>query len=157
MGPLLILHLLHVIAEAAHTAVHMYEEIKRRHEDKEPTLIVEYILGNDFGKVKGYPGVGGRRPDLRFWDESGELLTTYNNDGKKKCKEGAVFCGTRVEIKEIASYTLFSANRDSICIAWTALALEKHNAPKLAEFHPGNWAYSCDEAGYNSTKQVGSW
>lgn len=132
------------------------EELKKL-ERKEEALVIDYILGNDFGKVKGYHGAGGRLPDLRLWDESGEFLRKKINDGKQKCKEGGVFCGTRVKIKELATYTLFSANRDSICIAWTALGLLKHNAPNVYEFHPGNWAYMCDEAGYNSTKQVGSW
>lgn len=152
--------LLHSSYEVLKLATHIYEmqlDLKKAAEKNRPELAVEYIIANDFGKIKGYHSAGGRLPDLHFWDESGEYLTKFKNDGRKKCKEGGVYCRTKLLMKEFPTYTLFSANKDSICIAWTSLGLEKSNLPKLAGFHPGNWAYMCDVAGYNSTRQVGSW
>ena len=116
---------------------------------------VQYIIANDFGKVSRGPSTGGRLPDIRMWDESGEYLG--KNTQGRKCQEGASNCHSHFQTKESVAYTLFTANRDPVCIAWTAFGITHPEAVRLAEFHPGNWAYLCDISGYGKQKQIGSW
>lgn len=109
---------------------------------------VSYIIANDHGKGDLNNG-GGDLPDVRLWDETAEYLGGSFDPGY--CNEGATDCTTSVNTNQGASYTLFTGNDDAICISWTGMAWAGGHS-KFG-FHPGNWAYACNQHGGNA----GSW
>lgn len=111
-----------------------------------------YVIAND-GANGDLSNAGGNLPDLRAWDETIEYLG--GDFEGEYCAEGQTACTDDVETGEAVTYTLFTGNSDAICIAWTAVSWA--GGQKKYGFHPGNWAYACDAAGYNGDMQHGVW
>ncbi|KAI9373763.1 hypothetical protein BJX61DRAFT_541431 [Aspergillus egyptiacus] len=101
---------------------------------------IQYVIAND-GANGALSNAGGDLPDVRLFDETGEFLGAKYDPGK--CEEGYTTCTTEVNTQEAVTYTLFTGNDDAICIAWTGIAWA--GGQKKYGFHPGNWAYSCDQ------------
>ncbi|KAM0276580.1 hypothetical protein ACHAQH_006585 [Verticillium albo-atrum] len=106
---------------------------------------VSYIIAND-GANGDLVDAGGDLPDVRLWDETAEFLGGSYDPGY--CDEGVTTCATDVNTQEAATYTLFSGNNDAICIAWAGLSWA--GGQKKYGFHPGNWAYACDQTPHNN-------
>lgn len=100
---------------------------------------IQYVIAND-GAHGDLANAGGDMPDVRLFDETGEFLAGTYDPGN--CPEGYTTCTTDVDTQEAPTYTLFTANNDAICIAWTGIAWA--GGQRKYGFHPGNWAYSCD-------------
>ncbi|KNG47607.1 hypothetical protein TW65_05646 [Stemphylium lycopersici] len=109
-----------------------------------------YIIAND-GANGDLSNAGGDLPDLRHFDETAEFIGATAKSiltCRSYCDEGYTTCTTDVNTQEAVSYTLFTANNDAICIAWTGVAWA--GGQKKYSFHPGNWAYACNVSPYTS-------
>ncbi|KAG6026178.1 hypothetical protein E4U19_002749 [Claviceps sp. Clav32 group G5] len=89
---------------------------------------------------------GGNLPDIRAFNELGDLLGTTIND-KSYCSSGRTDCDSVVDdVHDQPTYTLFSANNDAICLAYATVTF-----PEGAKYAwTGNWAKHCGAPWYYS-------
>lgn len=89
---------------------------------------------------------GGNMPDIRAFNELGDLLGTRIND-KTYCASGRTDCDSEVPwVHEQPTYTLFTANNDAICLAYATVTF-----PEGARYAwTGNWAKHCGAPWYDS-------
>ncbi|KAG5956533.1 hypothetical protein E4U58_006546 [Claviceps cyperi] len=82
---------------------------------------------------------GGNLPDIRAFNELGDLLGTTVNDNTY-CASGRTDCDSEVvDVHEQPTYTLFSANNDAICLAYVTVTF-----PEGSKYAwTGNWAKYC--------------
>ncbi|KAI0906454.1 hypothetical protein F4823DRAFT_607161 [Ustulina deusta] len=112
---------------------------------------VRITVGLDFNG--GLSNSGGDLPDIRLFNEVGGFLGINADPGKV---DSGKFSDITVEHKDDAgdqaTYTLFSANNDAICIA--AASITWPNGDKYAWL--GDWGRQCGGTWYYSNVYVGA-
>ncbi|KAI1173620.1 hypothetical protein F4777DRAFT_589701 [Nemania sp. FL0916] len=113
---------------------------------------VRIAVGLDSADGKGGTNLGGDLPDVRLWNEAGEFLGLKVDPGK--VEDGGFHDITikhNSDSTQQATYTLFSANNDAICVAYATITWP--NGDKYA--WSGNWGHQCGGSWYYSNVYVG--
>ncbi|KAG5999602.1 hypothetical protein E4U21_006587 [Claviceps maximensis] len=95
---------------------------------------------------------GGDLPDIRVFNELGDLLGTKIND-KTYCSSGSTTCDSIVPwVDQQPTYTLFTANNDAICLAYVTATFR--DGAQYA--WTGNFGHYCGQPWYYSDIYVQS-
>ncbi|KAI1174387.1 hypothetical protein F4777DRAFT_554382 [Nemania sp. FL0916] len=110
---------------------------------------VRVTVGLDGG---GLTNAGGDLPDVRLFAEDGKFIGMEADWGPV---QPGTYGDVNVDYRWIyqfpLAYTLFSANTDAICIAYTAVVCEM--TPRMVWF--GDWGWYCGGSWYHSNVLVG--
>lgn len=101
----------------------------------------------------GIQNAGGDLPDVRLWNEDGVFLGLTVDPGKvANGGFGDIKIAHEHNLNQQATYALFSANNDAICIAYTTITWP--DGDKYAWI--GNWGHSCGGTWYYSNVYISS-
>ena len=110
---------------------------------------VRVAVGLDFSG--GLREAGGDLPDVRLWNEAGEFLGKTTDPGKVGTGGYRdITVDHKHDSTQQATYTLFSANNDAICIAYTSITW-----PSGDEYAwIGDWGRKCGATWYYSNHYI---
>lgn len=118
---------------------HFFQE--QFHNAGDSSIGYSFKVGLD-GAGGGLSNAGGNIPDIRAYNEHGELIGKKIND-KTYCGPGDDNCLSQInKVHQQPTYTLFSGNNDAICIAWVSVTFPGQD--KYAWI--GNWGQQCGAA-----------
>ncbi|KAH8602512.1 hypothetical protein B0O99DRAFT_679511 [Bisporella sp. PMI_857] len=110
---------------------------------------IKIAVGLDY--KGGLQNSGGDLPDIRLWSENGEFLGMKADPGKvKNGNVGTVKVNHKKGNGAQATYALFSANNDAICIAYVSITWPDEN--KYAWL--GDWGDKCGGSWFYSNIYV---
>ncbi|KAJ8130627.1 hypothetical protein O1611_g3000 [Lasiodiplodia mahajangana] len=99
----------------------------------------------------GLNNAGGDLPDVRLFNEAGEFLGIKTNPGKVRSGE---FSDITIEhdwdLGQQATYALFSANKDAICIAYASITWPSGDSYGWV----GDWGRQCGGSWYYSNVYI---
>lgn len=113
---------------------------------QEKGVAFKFAVGLDGSGPSAHPlkNAGGNLPDIRVFNEHGDLLGKTLNH-RHKCGNGHTDCESIVkDVHQQPTYTLFSGNNDAICLAWATVTFPE--GTKYAWV--GNWGQQCGAPWY---------
>ena len=100
----------------------------------------------------GLSNAGGDLPDMRLFNEAGEFIGMVADPGDKLERGGFddVFVKHKGDSTQQATYTLFSANDDAICIAYASITWPDGDQYAWV----GDWGRQCGATWYYSNRYI---
>ncbi|KAI0116432.1 hypothetical protein GGR51DRAFT_574711 [Nemania sp. FL0031] len=118
-------------------------------QEKSAGSTVRITVGLD--TKNGLSDAGGDLPDVRLFNEAGEFLGIKTNPGKVNSGESAdITIDHNRDSGQQATYALFSANKDAICIAYTSITWPSGDQYAWV----GDWGRQCGGSWYYSNVYI---